>query len=182
MVAIRVYQGMSSNEMGTTDSHQLLGEFRIEGLRPLPRGQTRIEVFFDIDADGTVTVSGKDQDTGEEKSIVVRSFAYLTDQEIAGMIEDSQDYELQEQHESIILDMSHQVEQRLHALTRLLDRIRPALRDSEQNRNVLEKVETIRRRSQEALEGQKMEDLYQADEYLRKSIQFLESALAKAER
>ncbi len=182
VVAIRVYQGMSSNEMGTTDSHQLLGEFSIEGLRPLPRGETRIEVFFDIDADGTVTVSGKDLDTGEEKSIVVRSFAYLTDQEIAGMIEDNQDYELQEQHESIVLDMSHQVEQHLGSLTKLLDKIRPALRESEQNRAVLEKIETICRRSQEALDNQKMEDLYQADEYLRKSIQFLENALSKAER
>ena len=68
-VGIRVFQG--EREMAA--DNKLLGEFQLVGVPPAPRGVPQIEVTFDIDANGIVTVSARDRSTGKEQQITIKS-------------------------------------------------------------------------------------------------------------
>ena len=90
-VKIRVLQG----ESDTAAENDLLGEFVLAGIRPAPKGEPEIEVSFDIDANGIVSVSARDQSTGKEQSITVNSTGTLSDAEIEQIIEENELYEVQ---------------------------------------------------------------------------------------
>ena len=90
-VKIRVLQGESE----TAAENDLLGEFVLSGIRPAPKGEPSIEVSFDIDANGIVSVSARDTDTGKEQSITVNATGTLSEEEIARIIEEQELYEVQ---------------------------------------------------------------------------------------
>jgi molecular chaperone DnaK len=89
-VKIIVLQG--ENERAA--ENELLGEFMLSGIRPAKRGEPEIEVTFDIDSDGIVSVSAKDLQTGQEQSITVTASSGLTEQEIQWMVDRSKEYEV----------------------------------------------------------------------------------------
>ena len=90
-VKIRVLQGESDIAV----ENDLLGEFVLGGIRPAPKGEPEIEVNFDIDANGIVSVSARDLATGQEQSITVNSTGTLSDSEISQIIEENDLYEIQ---------------------------------------------------------------------------------------
>ncbi len=90
-VKIIVLQGESDRAA----ENELLGEFMLTGIRPAKRGEPEIEVTFDIDSDGIVSVSAKDLDTGQEQSITVTASSGLTEQEIQWMVDRSREYEIE---------------------------------------------------------------------------------------
>ena len=73
-VSIRVFQG----ERDMVVDNKLLGQFDLSGIPPAPRGVPKIEVTFDIDANGIVNVSAKDKVTGKEHSVVIQSSGGLS--------------------------------------------------------------------------------------------------------
>ena len=85
-VTIKVAQG--EREMAA-DNKQL-GQFNLEGIAPAPRGLPQIEVTFDIDANGIVSVSAKDKATGKEQSIRIQANGGLSDADIDQMIKDAE--------------------------------------------------------------------------------------------
>lgn len=85
-VDIVVLQG----ERELAADNRVLGRFRLENLRPAPRGETRIEVTFDIDANGILKVSAKDKDTGAEQSITISEGSNLDQAEVDRMIEEAE--------------------------------------------------------------------------------------------
>ncbi|MCM2390529.1 molecular chaperone DnaK [Streptomyces albipurpureus] len=85
-VDIVVLQG----ERELAADNRVLGRFRLENLPPAPRGETRIEVTFDIDANGILKVSAKDKDTGAEQSITISEGSNLDSAEVDRMIEESE--------------------------------------------------------------------------------------------
>jgi len=90
-VKIRVLQG----ESDVAAENDLLGEFVLSGIRPAPKGEPEIEVNFDIDANGCVSVAARDLSTGKEQSITVNSTSTLSDEEIEQIIEENELYEVQ---------------------------------------------------------------------------------------
>jgi molecular chaperone DnaK len=90
-VKIRVLQG----ESDLAAENDLLGEFVLSGIRPAPKGEPEIEVSFDIDANGIVSVSARDLATNKEQSITVNSTGTLSDAEIEEIIEEHDLYEVQ---------------------------------------------------------------------------------------
>jgi molecular chaperone DnaK len=90
-VKIRVLQG----ESDTAQENDLLGEFVLSGIRPARKGEPEIEVSFDIDANGIVSVSARDQATGKEQSITVNATGTLSEEEIQKIIEEQELYEVQ---------------------------------------------------------------------------------------
>ena len=90
-VKIRVLQG----ESDVAQENDLLGEFVLSGIRPARKGEPEIEVSFDIDANGIVSVSARDQATGKEQSITVNATGTLSEQEIQKIIEEQELYEVQ---------------------------------------------------------------------------------------
>merc|ERR1712194_352715 len=85
-VQIKVMQG--EREMAA--DNKSLGEFDLVGIPPAPRGVPQIEVSFDIDADGILTVSGKDKGTGKEQNIIIKSSGGLSEEDIAQMVRDAE--------------------------------------------------------------------------------------------
>jgi molecular chaperone DnaK len=70
--------------------NRTLGHFRLEGIRPAPRGVPQVEVTFDIDANGILTIAAKDKDTGKEQKITVSGSTQLSKEEIDRMVADAQ--------------------------------------------------------------------------------------------
>jgi len=85
-VTIRVFQG--EREMAA--DNKLLGQFDLVGIPPAPRGMPQIEVTFDIDANGIVNVSAKDQATGKEQVIRIQASGGLSDTDIEQMVKDAE--------------------------------------------------------------------------------------------
>ena len=85
-VSIHVLQG--EREMAA--NNKTLGRFELVGIPPAPRGIPQIEVTFDIDANGIVNVSAKDQATGKEQSIQITASSGLSKEEIDGLVKDAE--------------------------------------------------------------------------------------------
>jgi len=85
-VTIRVFQG----EREMASDNKMLGQFDLVGLPPAPRGMPQIEVTFDIDANGIVSVSAKDKATGKEQQIRIQASGGLSDADIQKMVKDAE--------------------------------------------------------------------------------------------
>jgi molecular chaperone DnaK len=85
-VTIKVFQG--EREMAV--DNKMLGQFNLEGIPPAPRGVPQIEVTFDIDANGIVSVSAKDKATGKEQQITIQADGGLSEDDIKKMMEDAE--------------------------------------------------------------------------------------------
>jgi molecular chaperone DnaK len=85
-VSIRVLQG----EREMASDNKLLGNFELVGIPNAPRGVPQIEVAFDIDANGIVSVSAKDKGTGKEQKIQIQASGGLSDEEIGKMVKDAE--------------------------------------------------------------------------------------------
>jgi len=84
-VEVHVLQG----ERPMASGNKSLGKFHLDGIRPAPRGIPKIEVTFDIDANGILHVSARDQDTGKEQSIRIEASSGLKEDEIKRMVDDA---------------------------------------------------------------------------------------------
>jgi molecular chaperone DnaK len=89
-VKIRVLQGESDSAI----DNDLLGEFILSGIRRAPKGEPEIDVAFDIDANGIVSVSARDLSTGKEQSITVNAAGTLSEEEIQRIIDENELYEV----------------------------------------------------------------------------------------
>jgi len=87
-VEIHVLQG----ERELARDNRTLGHFRLEGIRPAPRGAPQIEVTYDIDANGILTVTAKDNESGKEQKITISGSTQLSKEEIDRMVTDAQSH------------------------------------------------------------------------------------------
>ena len=86
---IQVYEG----ERSMTKDNNKLGEFQLDGIPPMPRGQPQIEVSFDIDANGILSVSAKEKTTGKEQKITISNDgSRLSAEEIEKMVKEAEKY------------------------------------------------------------------------------------------
>ncbi|MCL4360985.1 molecular chaperone DnaK [Candidatus Dependentiae bacterium] len=91
-VDIVVVQG----EREFAKDNKMLGQFRLEGIAPAPRGMPQIEVTFDIDANGIVHVSAKDKGTGKEQKITITSSSGLSKEDIEKMVQEAKSHEAED--------------------------------------------------------------------------------------
>lgn len=87
-VGIKVLQG----ERDMAAHNKLLGQFDLVGIPPAPRGVPKIEVTFDIDANGIVHVSAKDKATNKEQSIAIQSSGGLSEDQINTMVKEAEEH------------------------------------------------------------------------------------------
>jgi len=135
-VKILVMQGESR------DAHQneLLGEFLLTGLRQAARGEVEIEVTFQIDTDGIVSVSARDLETGQAQSIQVTASSGLTRDEINGMIENARDYLVERRTDEDFERIQQQSETLCAELERTLPEVEQMVGNSEFGRDALLKA------------------------------------------
>ena len=100
-VDIHVVQG----ERQFARDNKSLGQFRLDGIAPAPRGVPQIEVTFDIDANGIVNVSAKDLGTGKEQHITITSGSNMSDSEIDKAVKEAAEYEAQDKKKKEAIDV-----------------------------------------------------------------------------
>ncbi len=116
-VTIRVFQG--EREMAT--DNKLLGQFNLEDIPPAPRGMPQIEVTFDIDANGIVSVSAKDKGTGKEQKITIQASGGLSDEEIEQMVKDAEAHAEEDKNRKELVEAKNQAESLIHSTEKSLE-------------------------------------------------------------
>jgi molecular chaperone DnaK len=91
-VGIQVVQG----ERQFAKDNKSLGQFMLEGIKQAPRGVPQIEVIFDIDANGILSVTAKDKDSGKEHSITIKNSGGLSKEDIEKMVQDAKEHEAED--------------------------------------------------------------------------------------
>nr|CAD1844492.1 unnamed protein product [Ananas comosus var. bracteatus] len=119
-VGIRVLQG--EREMAA--DNKLLGEFELVGIPPAPRGMPQIEVTFDIDANGIVTVSAKDKATGKEQQITIRSSGGLSEEEIQKMVKEAELHAQKDQERKALIDVRNTADSTVYSTEKSLSEYR----------------------------------------------------------
>ena len=104
-----------------------LGKFHLEGIMPAPRGVPKIEVTFDIDANGIVNVSAKDMATGKEQKITITASSGLLDEEIDRMVEDAEKHKADDEKKKKEVETRNQAEQLVYATEKTLSENREKL-------------------------------------------------------
>ena len=118
-VDIHVLQG----ERELARDNRTLGHFRLEGIAPAPRGMAQIDVSFDIDANGILTVTARDKTTGKEQSITISGSTQLSKEEIDRMVSDAQWHAAEDRQQREAVEarnqadtVAYQVEHQLYEL------------------------------------------------------------------
>ena len=119
-VGIKVLQG--EREMAT--DNKMLGEFELVGIPPAPRGMPQIEVTFDIDANGIVTVSAKDKATGKEQQITIRSSGGLSEDEIEKMVKEAEMHAQKDQERKALIDIRNNADTTIYSIEKSLGEYR----------------------------------------------------------
>ena len=115
-VTIRVFQG--EREMAA--DNKMLGQFNLEDIPPAPRGMPQIEVTFDIDANGIVSVSAKDKGTGKSQNITIQASGGLSDDEIDKMVRDAEANAEADKARKELVEAKNQGESLLHSTKKSL--------------------------------------------------------------
>lgn len=122
-VGVRVLQG--EREMAT--DNKLLGEFELVGIPPAPRGVPQIEVTFDIDANGIVTVSAKDKATNKEQAITIRSSGGLSEDEIQKMVREAEMHAQKDQEKKKLIDARNAADSTIYSVEKSLSEYKDKL-------------------------------------------------------
>lgn len=118
-VEINVVQG----ERKMASDNTSLGRFILDGIPPAPRGIPQIEVVFDIDANGIVTVTAKDTGTGKEQKITIASSSKLSDEEIEQMVKEAEKFADADKKKLEVIETHNQAESTVHMVRKSLDEL-----------------------------------------------------------
>ena len=116
-VTIRVFQG----EREIANDNKVLGQFNLEDIPPAPRGVPQIEVTFDIDANGIVSVSAKDKGTGKEQKITIQASGGLSDEDIEKMVKDAEENAEADKEKKDLIEAKNQAESLIHSTEKSLE-------------------------------------------------------------
>jgi molecular chaperone DnaK len=115
-VTIRVFQG----EREMAQDNKILGQFDLVGIPPAPRGVPQIEVTFDIDANGIVSVHAKDKGTGKEQQIKIQASGGLSDADIDQMVKDAEQFAEEDKVRREAAEAKNNAESLIHSTERQL--------------------------------------------------------------
>ncbi len=138
-VKILVLQGESRR----AEDNDLLGEFILTGLRRAPAGQLEVEVTFEINADGIVSVHAKDMETGKEQSITVTATSGLTEDEINDMMTDAQDYAIGVRQDEAAEEVRQEAQTLIAEIERLFPEVESIVAGSDFGRDAIDKARGV---------------------------------------
>ncbi|SHJ49073.1 molecular chaperone DnaK [Desulfatibacillum alkenivorans DSM 16219] len=156
-VSIHVLQG----EREMASGNKTLGRFELVGIPPAPRGVPQIEVTFDIDANGIVSVSAKDQGTGKEQSIKITASSGLSEEEIEQMVKDAELHAEEDKKKKELADARNNADALVYATEKSLKDLGDKI-DASTKENVEAAVEKLKK----ALEGEDVEEIKRLSEEL----------------
>ncbi len=115
-VEIHVFQG----ERPMAADNKSIGRFILDGVLPAPKGAPQVEVTFDIDANGILSVSAKDKGTGKEQKIVIQASSGLTNEQVEQMVQDSQAHAEEDQRKRAEVETRNQADNTVYTTEKLL--------------------------------------------------------------
>ena len=175
-VKILVLQG----EADRAEENELLGEFILTGLRRAPKAEVEIEVTFEISADGIVSVSAKDMETGIKQAITVTATSGLTEDEIRKMVEESKDYLLDQKHTEEFEVKKQAAEKLVDEIEGLFPKVEAAIAGSDFGADAIKKARSVVDRAKQAFESREVQAVVECTEALNRTLNMFKGVVAKA--
>jgi len=172
-VSIRVMQG--EREMAT--DNKLLGNFELVGIPNAPRGVPQIEVTFDIDANGIVSVSAKDKGTGKEQKIQIQASGGLNEEDINKMVKEAEANKEADKKKREAVDARNQADTMLHTTEKSLKEHGSKISDAEKKA-----IETASANLRNALKGTDSEEIKKKTQELVQASMKLGEAVYKSQQ
>jgi molecular chaperone DnaK len=169
-VEIHVLQG----EREMASYNRTLGRFHLDGIPPAPRGVPKVEVTFDIDANGILHVSAKDQGTGKQQAITITGHSGLDENEIDRMVKDADSHSEEDKKRREVVEAKNQADQLVYSLEKLLRENKERIPENEAER-VRSEIENTKR----AMESDNLEQIKSAVESLSSASHKLTETLYK---
>jgi molecular chaperone DnaK len=169
-VEIHVLQG----EREMARDNRTLGRFTLEGIPPAPRGVPQIEVTFDIDANGIVSVKAKDLGTNKEQSITITGASGIDQSEINRMVKDAEAHAQEDAERRKAVEARNQLDSLVYQTDKLLNEQRESLAAAD-----IGAVETALNEAREALKGDDVATMERARDNLTKASHKLAEAMYK---
>ena len=138
-VDIHVLQG----ERQFAKDNKTLGQFRLDGIAPAPRGIPQIEVTFDIDANGIVNVSAKDLGTGKEQHITITAGSNMSDEDIDKAVKEAAEYEAQDKKRKEAIDARNDADSMVFQTEKALKDVGDKVSDSEKE-SVQKEIDAVK--------------------------------------
>jgi len=167
-VDINVLQG----ERPMAADNKSLGRFHLDGILPAPRGIPQIEVTFDIDVNGIINVSAKDQGTGKEQSIRITGSTKLSDADIEKMKRDAKEHEEEDKKRKEKVEIRNNGDALVHTTQKTLEDLKDKL-SSEDKESIEKGLKELR----EALSGDDMDKIKEKTDALSSTIQKVSTAI-----
>ena len=171
-VSIRVLQG----EREMASDNKMLGNFELVGIAPAPRGVPQIEVTFDIDANGIVSVSAKDKGTGKEQKIQIQASGGLSDEEIEKMVKDAEVNKDEDKKKRESVDARNQADTLIHSTEKNLKEHGAKVSDADKKA-----IEDASADLKEAIKGTDTEEIKKKTETLVQASMKLGEAIYKSQ-
>ncbi|MGZ3335059.1 MAG: molecular chaperone DnaK [Isosphaeraceae bacterium] len=161
-VTIKVYQG----ERPLAGDNRFLGDFNLEGIPPARMGVPKIEVAFNIDANGIHNVTARDQGTGKEQTIRIESSGGLSKDEIDRMQRDAESHASEDKKKRELVEARNTAEQRVYQLEKLLEEHKDKLGDSDKTalRAAIDKVNEAKKSDDVAAINRAVDELSRASQ------------------
>jgi molecular chaperone DnaK len=122
-VEIHVLQG----ERAEASNNRTLGRFHLEGIMPAPRGIPKIKVIFDIDANGILSVTAKDEATGKDQKVTITANSGLSDEEIESMVQDAAAHEEDDRKRREQVEARNKADQLAYGVEKALEEVKDKL-------------------------------------------------------
>src|SRR5215216_1552413 len=167
-VEIKVYQG----EREMVAQNKLIGNFQLVGIPPAPRHVPRVEVTFDIDANGIVNVGAKDLGTGKEQRITITASSGLSDSEVEQMVQDAESHAEEDRRRREEADARNNADNLVYSVERSLEDINGKVATDERAR-----IEEALENAKEALAGDDIEEIKRQREALLSASPILSESL-----
>jgi len=171
-VSIRVLQG----EREMASDNKMLGNFELVGIAPAARGVPQIEVTFDIDANGIVSVSAKDKGTGKEQKIQIQASGGLSDEEIEKMVKEAEANKDEDKKKRESVDARNQADTLIHSTEKNLKEHGAKVSDADKKA-----IEDASSALKETIKGTDIEDIKKKTETLVQASMKLGEAIYKSQ-
>ncbi|WP_285818532.1 molecular chaperone DnaK [Helicobacter bilis] len=149
-VSIQIFQG----ERELARDNKKLGNFDLQGIAPAPRGVPQIEVTLDIDANGILTVSAKDKNTGKSQEIKITGSSGLSDEEIEKMVKDAELHKEEDSKRKETIEARNQGDNLVYQVEKSLEEMRKDENKGKVDESVLAQAESVKDSLKEILKNE----------------------------
>ncbi len=174
-VKIMVLQGESE----VAHENELLGEFILTGLRLAKRGEVEIDVIFEINSEGLVSVAARDKETGQQQSIQVTASGGLTQDELKKILDEQADMMLEARVDDELKAKRVELKTLMNDVTQLIPQLRLATQGSEFGLDAIQKAKAALEQAGGAIAGVELKKVEQSIDVMKRTVSLFRGVLQK---